>query len=133
MSIVLPPGFTSQPLTGNETELCSTAKYADRLHLPNGLQGYFELEQGLACAKEQEKPAFVVFKGHACANCKKMENTVWMDAETMQLLSENFVVIGLYTDDRTNLPEDEWITSTVDGKESKNSSWFTTGFPYTLP
>lgn len=98
------------------SELCAPAKYAEKLHLPHNLSGYFDYEQGLACAKEQGKPAFVVFKGHACSNCKKMENTVWTDAETLQLLSEKFVVVGLYTDDRSKLPEEDWITSTVDGK-----------------
>lgn len=127
ISSLLPPatvhssnnGYTSQVLSDEESELCGLAKYADRLHLPHGLQGYFDFEQGIACAEEQGKPAFVVFKGHACANCKKMENTVWADPETIELLSEYYVIIALYTDDRTNLPEDEWITSSLDGKVKK--------------
>ena len=101
-------------------ELCGPAKYADKLHLPNGLPGYFEFEQGLACAKEQNKPLFVVFKGHACSNCKKMENTVWEDDEVMKMLAEKYVVVGLYTDDRTKLPEEEWFTSDVDGEVKDN-------------
>ena len=101
-------------------ELCGPAKYADKLHLPNGLPGYFDFEQGLACAKEQNKPLFVVFKGHACSNCKKMENTVWEDDEVMKMLAENYVVVGLYTDDRTKLPEKEWFTSKVDGEVKDN-------------
>jgi len=52
-----------------------------------------------------------VFKGHACANCKKMENSVWMNPEVMKMLSEKYVVIGLYDDDRTKLEESEWVTS----------------------
>jgi cytochrome c biogenesis protein CcdA len=98
------------------TELCGPAKYADKLHLPHGLSGYFDYEQGLACAKEQGKPAFVVFKGHACANCKKMENSVWANPEVLRILSEKYVIIGLYTDDRSTLPENEWVTSALDGK-----------------
>ncbi len=98
---------------------CGPAKYADKLHLPHNLNGYFDLEQGLACAEEQNKPAFVVFKGHACANCKKMENTVWDQPEVLQTLSEDYVVIALYTDDRTKLPESEWETSEIDGKTLK--------------
>lgn len=97
-------------------ELCGPAKYADKLHLPHGLPGYFDFEQGLACAQEQGKPLFVVFKGHACANCKKMENTVWTDPEVQKMLAEDYVVVGLYTDDRTKLDEDEWVTSQRDGK-----------------
>ena len=101
---------------GQPAELCGPAKYADKLYLPHGLSGYFDFEQGIACAKEQGKPAFVVFKGHACANCKKMENTVWANPEVLKILSEKYVIIGLYTDDRTTLPENEWVTSKVDGK-----------------
>ena len=88
--------------------------------MPNGLPGYFDFEQGLACAKEQNKPLFVVFKGHACSNCKKMENTVWEDAEVMNMLSQKYVVVGLYTDDRTKLPEEEIFISKVDGEEKDN-------------
>jgi thiol:disulfide interchange protein DsbD len=101
-------------------ELCGPAKYADKLHLPNGLPGYFDFEQGLACAKEQNKPLFVVFKGHACSNCKKMENTVWQDAEVMNMLSQKYVVVGLYTDDRTKLPKEEVFISKLDGEEKDN-------------
>ena len=42
--------------------VCGTAKYADFLHLPHGLQGYFDFEEGLACAIEQNKPIFLDFK-----------------------------------------------------------------------
>lgn len=129
ISSLIPPAGTNTYLTQNTSsnavhsssteELCGPAKYADKLHLPHGLPGYFDYEQGLACAQEQGKPAFVVFKGHACANCKKMENSVWADPEALQILSEKYVIIGLYTDDRTKLPEDEWINSDVDGKVKK--------------
>lgn len=109
-------------------ELCGDAKYGDKLHLPNGLPGYFDYEQGLACAKEQGKPAFIVFKGHACSNCKKMENTVWEDPEVQKILAEKYVIIGLYTDDRIKLDESEWYTSDIDGKikdtlGEKNLDW----------
>lgn len=109
-------GNTSQNVSA---ELCGPAKYADKLHLPHGLPGYFDYEQGLACAKEQGKSLFVVFKGHACANCKKMENTVWTNPEVQKLLAEKYIIVGLYTDDRTTLPEQEWITSSIDGKVKK--------------
>ena len=102
-----------------QNELCGPAKYGDKLHLPHGLNGYFDYEQGMACAEEQQKPVFLVFKGHACANCKKMENGVWADPRALKLLSEEYVIIALYTDDRTTLPNNEWITSNVDGKVKK--------------
>lgn len=128
ISALIPPASNHTYFSSNsnvnstynvDNELCGPAKYADKLHLPHGLPGYFDYEQGLACAKEQGKPAFVVFKGHACANCKKMENTVWANPEIQKLLAEKFVIVGLYTDDRTSLAENEWITSNIDGKVKK--------------
>jgi thiol:disulfide interchange protein DsbD len=110
---------TSSLITGTHNtnmELCGPAKYSDKLHLPNGLPGYFDYEQGMACARKLGKPVFLVFKGHACANCKKMENTVWIDPEVQKMLAEKYVIIGLYTDDRTKLDESEIYTSKGDGK-----------------
>lgn len=126
-SLLPPPTVKTQMVTAGATAmqanadqaLCGPAKYADKLHLPHGLQGYFDYEQGIACAKEQNKPVFLVFKGHACANCKKMENSVWTDPEVLRMLSQDYVVIALYTDDRSSLPESEWVTSKLDGKVLK--------------
>jgi thiol:disulfide interchange protein len=101
------------------SELCSTPRHGEIFEMPFGLKGYFDYEQGLACAKEQGKPVLLDFKGHACANCKLMEARVWSDPEVLQRLRDNFVIIGLYVDDRTQLPEDEWITSDIDGKVKK--------------
>jgi thiol:disulfide interchange protein DsbD len=126
VSALIPPATIGQiSLSGNTRSnaphagnICGPAKYADKLLLPQGLQGYFDFKQGMACAEEQNKPALVVFKGHACANCKKMESSVWTDPETLAMLSEKYVIIGLYTDDRTDLPQSEWVT-TGDGKQLK--------------
>jgi len=136
LSGFLPPQETSwfykrQVIRENETvpapvftistasELCSVPKYENLFNMSLGLSGYFEYEQGLACAKEQGKPALIDFKGHACANCKVMEAKVWSDPEILQRLRDNFVIISLYADDRTQLPDNEWITSTFDGKVKK--------------
>ena len=99
--------------------LCSEPKHDDIFHMPLGLKGYFDYKQGLECVKEQKKPALIDFKGHACANCKRMEAKVWSDAEILSRLRDNFVIIELYVDDRTQLPENEWIISSVDGKQKK--------------
>jgi thiol:disulfide interchange protein len=98
---------------------CSEPRYGDLFTMPLGLQGYFDYAQGLACAKEIGKPVLIDFKGHACANCKRMEAKVWSDPEVLRRLRDNFVIIGLYVDDRTPLPENEWVTSTLDGKQKK--------------
>jgi thiol:disulfide interchange protein DsbD len=103
-----------------ETSLiCSEPKYSDIFNMPLGLKGYFDYKQGLDCAKEQGKPVLIDFKGHACANCKRMEAKVWSDPEVLRRLRDNFVIIALYVDDRTQLAENEWKVSPIDGKQKK--------------
>jgi thiol:disulfide interchange protein len=109
----------SSALTYETSELCSDPKHKNIFVMPHGLVGYFDYEQGLACAKEQEKPVLIDFKGHACSNCKLMEAKVWSDPEVLRRLSENFVIIDLYVDDRTQLPDNEWVKSALDGKLKK--------------
>ncbi|WP_372776710.1 protein-disulfide reductase DsbD family protein [Mangrovibacterium sp.] len=100
-------------------ELCEEAKYHEFLHLPHGLNGYFDYEQGMACAKAQNKPVFIDFTGHGCVNCREMEANVWSDSRVLERLRNDYVVIALYVDDRTPLPENEWVTSANDGKVKK--------------
>jgi thiol:disulfide interchange protein len=103
-----------------ENSICEKPKYADQLHLPHGLQGYFDYEQGLACAISQDKPVFIDFTGHGCVNCRQMEDRVWGDPRVLSRLREEFVIIAIYVDDKNiKLPEDEWVTSTYDGKVKK--------------
>lgn len=97
-------------------EICESPKYADFLHLPHGLKGYFDYEQALTCAREQNKPLFIDFTGHGCTNCREMEAVVWSDPAVLERLKNDFIVVALYVDDKTLLPEAEWITSKYDGK-----------------
>ncbi|MGV3587285.1 MAG: cytochrome c biogenesis protein CcdA [Adhaeribacter sp.] len=100
-------------------ELCEQPKYADFLHLPHGLQGYFDLEQAKRCAIAQNKPIFIDFTGHACVNCREMEANVWSDPEVLKRLQNDYVVVALYVDDKAELPQDEWYISTYDKKEKR--------------
>jgi len=102
-----------------KAELCETPKYSKFLHLPHGLEGYFDYDQALACAKEQNKPIFIDFTGHACVNCREMEANVWSDPKVLAMLRNDFIVTALYVDDKTKLPKSEWITSEYDGKVKK--------------
>lgn len=98
---------------------CEEPKYSDILHWPHGLSGYFDYEQAIACAKEQGKPVFIDFTGHGCVNCREMEQRVWSDPAVLKRLSEDFVLVALYVDDRTTLPESNWYKSSYDGKTKK--------------
>lgn len=101
------------------SSLDETPKYADFLHLPHGLEGFFDYEQGMAYAKRVNKPVFIDFTGHGCVNCREMEANVWSDPKVLQLLRDDYVVIALYVDDKKELPESEWVTSERDGKVKK--------------
>ena len=108
-------------LTQSPDHLCSVPKYSDRpgLSWPHGLKGYFDYDEAIACAKEKNKPVLMIFKGHACAKCREMEAIIWPDPEILRLMNDRFILLALYTDDTTPLPENEWITSTHDGKVKK--------------
>ncbi len=98
---------------------CEPPKYADVLHLPHGIDGYFDYNQALACAKAQHKPVFIDFTGHGCVNCREMEARVWSDSQVLERLKNDYVVVALYVDEKTTLPETEWYTSSYDGKVKK--------------
>lgn len=101
------------------SEACEPAKYADFLHLPHGIEGYFDYDQALKCAKAQHKPLFIDFTGHGCVNCREMEQSVWSDPRILDMLKNDYVVVALYVDDKKTLPEDEWYISDYDGKQKK--------------
>jgi thiol:disulfide interchange protein len=104
----------------NAAETCDAPLHADFLHLPFGLQGYFDYDQAIACARKQNKPLFIDFTGHGCTNCREMEAVVWADPAVLQRLNNDYVVAALYVDDKTELPEEKWYTSAYDGKVKKS-------------
>ena len=81
------------------------------LRLPLGLDGTFSLEEGLQASRAAGKPLFVDFTGHGCMNCREMEARVWSDPRVLALLRDRFVITALYTDDKTQLPLEQWITA----------------------
>lgn len=115
----------------NYSGLCEQPKFADRYDLPYGLKGYFEYNQGLACAKRLNKPVFLDIKGFACTNCKVVEKNVWSDPEVIKRLKNDYVIVALYVDDNFELPENEWITSAFDGKIKKTIGRKNTDFQIT--
>jgi thiol:disulfide interchange protein DsbD len=100
-------------------EICDTPKFDEFLHLPHGINGYFDYKQAIACARQQNKPLFIDFTGHGCTNCREMEARVWSDPQVLQRLKNDFVVVALYVDDKKELPESEWYTSSYDKKVKK--------------
>lgn len=78
----------------------ATVKYSETLKPPVGFNSFFDLDEGLAYAKSVNKPVLIDFTGHACVNCRKMEDKVWIDKEVGRLIKEEYVLIQLYVDER---------------------------------
>jgi thiol:disulfide interchange protein len=96
-----------------------TPRHSGLFKLPHELQGFFDYKQALAYAKKVNKPVFIDFTGHGCVNCREMEARVWSAPTVLSRLQNDFVVVALYVDDKTELPPSEWYTSTYDNKEKK--------------
>ena len=77
---------------------------------PQGLECFKDLEEGLAHAKAVNKPVMLDFTGHACVNCREMEENVWPEPEVYPYLKNDYVLISLYVDEKISLPEDQQIT-----------------------
>lgn len=102
----------------NQTpSVCGAASFADQLHLVAGIDGYFDYDEAMACAKASGKPLFLDFTGHGCVNCRKVEQKVLSDARIQRLLNEQFVVCALYVDDKViTLPENLQISDNQGNK-----------------
>ena len=126
LSGYMPPITTQDFVIGQNSGTAQTtnadevveSKYG--LHLPLGLHGYFTLEEGLEAAKETGKPVFVDVTGHGCVNCREMESRVWSDPTVYSMLSNDYVIVALYSDDKQKLDKEDWVTDAETGKVYKD-------------
>lgn len=86
---------------------------------PHKIIAFHDYEDGVAYAKQVGKPILLDFTGHACVNCRKMEEHVWSQPEVLSLLKDKVVLISLYVDDKRELEEKDKYTSPETGKEIK--------------
>lgn len=98
-----------------------------------GLNEWYDYNQALQVSKELKKPVLIDFTGWNCANCRKMEADVWSNAEVKQRMQNNFVLLELYVDEKTALPDNEQYTSSFSRKRitsigAKNSDYEATKF-----
>jgi thiol:disulfide interchange protein len=84
-----------------------------------GLNEWYDMEQALQVSKELNKPILIDFTGWNCPNCRKMENEIWTDAGVHKRLQNEFVLLELYVDEKTELPTAEQVVSTYSGKKIK--------------
>ena len=100
----IPPMSTQDyRVNGHHENVNTGRKYADFLHLPHQLEGYFDLEEAMEAAKAENKAIFVDVTGHACNNCREMETMVWSHDQVLPMLRNDFVICALYVDDMTKV------------------------------
>ena len=88
---------------------------------PHNLNCYHDYEAGMAYAKSVGKPVMIDFTGWSCVNCRKMEDNVWSQPKVLKHLSDDYVIISLYVDDKTVLPANEQYVSKFSGKKIRTT------------
>lgn len=129
LSGYLPPIETQDFILGSNPsqQVVSIEEATKGEKLPLGLTGYHSMEEGYAAAKASGKPVFLDISGLACVNCREMEQRVWSDPKVLSMLKNDFVIVVLYTDDKTKLPESEWVTTSsrkVLKDRGRVNAWF---------
>ncbi len=94
-------------LSGTAPPVCYS--YFKPCDCPQQLSCFKDLKEGLAYAKEVNKPVLLDFTGYACVNCRRMEEHVWPEPEIYPYLKDDYVLISLYVDDKKALPAEEQL------------------------
>ena len=113
LSGYLPPMETQDFVISRESaaaEVPAEVQDADgMITIAHGLKAYDNIDDAVAAARRSGKRIFVDITGHGCVNCREMEARVWSDPEVLRMLREDFVILALYVDDKTKIPESEQI------------------------
>jgi thiol:disulfide interchange protein DsbD len=117
-----PEGFGGQKTTSSSegTNHTDLPEHAHRG--PNGIPAFDDYSLALEHAKKVNKPLMIDFTGWACVNCRKMEGQVWSDSDVKRKLSEEFVLVSLYVDDKKKLPTELQTEVVWNGSNRKLSS-----------
>ena len=99
----------------------ATAKFDDPNMVagPHGIPAFKDFDQAAVYATKVGKPMLLDFTGHACANCRKVEERVWSDERVKKILAEDVVLVSLYVDEAKELPEDQKVFSKALGRNLK--------------
>ncbi|MCE2815975.1 MAG: thioredoxin family protein [Cryomorphaceae bacterium] len=116
-----PPAFYAENPNGmgSGSAPAADAKLSEDAHCPLNLPCFNDLEEARAYALEAGKPLLLDFTGWGCVNCRKMEEEVWSRPEVRRRLAEDVVLVSLYVDERSKLPESEVRVSETTGKTIK--------------
>lgn len=104
-AVYMVPGLWGAPLKA-VSAFAPPMKTQDFNLYTNEVHAQFtDYDAGMAYAKQHGKPVMVDFTGYGCVNCRKMELAVWVDEQVADLINNDYVLITLYVDDKTPLPE----------------------------
>lgn len=92
-------------------------KYPSFTKCANNIDCFKDYFEGLNYAKEVNKPVFIDFTGHACQNCRRVEDQYWVEPRVREILNDEVVLVSLYVDDRKKLNEP--FISIADGKKKR--------------
>ena len=117
-AVYLISGFRTSERTGSYEPLSMLSglappvcySFIHKCKCPQGLECYKDLSEGLEHARAVNKPVLLDFTGHACVNCRKMEEHVWPEPEVYKYLKDDFVLISLYVDEKIPLPKEQQVT-----------------------
>lgn len=112
LSGILPPKEYKEWKTNAAPSTTAAAAHATPrktygIQVNHGFDAWFDYDEAMAEAKRVNKPLLLDFTGHNCSNCRRMEDNVWTQPEVEKLIRDEYVLVSLYYDDRTLLPENE--------------------------
>jgi len=110
---------TSDNLTG------SIKSNNQRIGCPLNLNCFHDYKEAVAAAKQENKPIMIDFTGFSCVNCRKMEENVWSNSAILDIINNDYILVSLYVDDKTELPDSLQFVSKVDGSkiETYGDKW----------
>lgn len=104
----------TKPAVGSPTT--SVIKGTHPESSPHGLPAFHDYDEAVSYAKTVHKPLLLDFTGWSCVNCRKMEDKVWIDERVLSTLRDQYVLVSLYVDDKTELPVAGQYVSPTTGK-----------------
>ncbi|MGP8214607.1 MAG: cytochrome c biogenesis protein CcdA [Bacteroidia bacterium] len=100
-------------------------KKGTKIGCPLDLNCFHDYDEAMAYAKQVNKPVMIDFTGLACTNCRRMEENVWSDPRVLSIINNDYVLVSLYVDDPTELPDSMHFVSKVTGDkiETNGQKW----------
>lgn len=129
MSGLAPPAHYNILLPEPDLDPELKARFPSYSKCANNLECFKDYYEGVAYAKEINKPVLLDFTGHGCVNCRKTEEHIWTAESIWERITEDYVLISLYVDDRN--PLDKPLVSKVSNKKLRNVGHMWTDFQVT--